>query len=46
MMSRRRLFLQLSEDQFTGLQRRPPPAETIASWRCGQHNTTVSFVSA
>ena len=31
---RRRLFLQLSETQFTGLRRQRPPLEIAARWRC------------
>ena len=31
---RRRLFLQLSETQFTGLRRRQPPPEIAARWHC------------
>ena len=33
-MIRRRLFLHLSEAQSTGMQRRRPPPETAARWRC------------
>ena len=32
--SRKRLFLQLSETQFTGMRQRRPPAEIVARWRC------------
>ena len=47
-MIRRRLFLQLSQAQSTGLLRWPRLAETATRWRCQLiiKNLTVSFVSA
>ena len=46
-MIRRRLFLQLSEAQSTGLWRRPPPLETAPRWRCVLliNNLTAHYIS-
>ena len=42
---RKRLLLQLSEAQSTRLQRRRPPPETAARWRCGPliNNLTARY---
>ena len=45
-MIRRRLFLQLTEAQSTGLERQRPPPEIAARWRCKPlQNLTAHYKS-